>query len=338
MLSAVVLVLPGYSRAQSGDAAAPALPTTMPAPQPNPEDPAPGKPDRGEKAADQPASEAADQRQELPATPPTPQANPEEPLPAPEAADVPGEPRQTGQPEEPQALPAAPPEPDTRPGDAPVQEKPDGTAEKDEDAPAQKRADGPQPQQGPPLPDALVGPQPASELACRVELKKLGVEFKDQGPESSEDGCSMPYPVSITNFGGGIKVEPAVVANCAVSLGMAKFLQGPVKDAARKHLKADITAMANGSGYVCRPRNGTQKLSEHALGNAIDIMSFTLSDDRSVVVETSVDKAETDFLAEVRTAACGPFTTVLGPGSDTDHANHFHLDLADRRPGVTFCQ
>ncbi len=41
------------------------------------------------------------------------------------------------------------------------------------------------------------------------------------------------------------------------------------------------------------------------------------------------DKA--DFLRAVRNSACGPFTTVLGPGSDSYHSNHFHLDRAKRR-------
>ncbi|TIS79786.1 MAG: extensin family protein, partial [Mesorhizobium sp.] len=44
------------------------------------------------------------------------------------------------------------------------------------------------------------------------------------------------------------------------------------------------------------------------------------------------------FLNAVRKAACGPFKTVLGPGSDADHSLHLHLDLAPRRNGGTFCQ
>jgi hypothetical protein len=31
-----------------------------------------------------------------------------------------------------------------------------------------------------------------------------------------------------------------------------------------------------------------------------------------------------------RTAACGYFTTVLGPGANAAHASHFHFDLAMR--------
>jgi hypothetical protein len=30
----------------------------------------------------------------------------------------------------------------------------------------------------------------------------------------------------------------------------------------------------------------------------------------------------------LRTSACGYFTTVLGPGSNEAHKNHFHFDLA----------
>jgi hypothetical protein len=30
--------------------------------------------------------------------------------------------------------------------------------------------------------------------------------------------------------------------------------------------------------------------------------------------------------------------TVLGPGSDKDHENHLHVDLAERRGGYKMCQ
>ncbi|RVC58123.1 extensin family protein, partial [Mesorhizobium sp. M00.F.Ca.ET.038.03.1.1] len=35
---------------------------------------------------------------------------------------------------------------------------------------------------------------------------------------------------------------------------------------------------------------------------------------------------------------CGQFKTGLGPGSDAEHALHFHFDLEPRRNGSTFCQ
>lgn len=43
------------------------------------------------------------------------------------------------------------------------------------------------------------------------------------------------------------------------------------------------------------------------------------------------------FLREIWQAACGPFTTVLGPEANRAHRNHFHIDLAQRKSGA-FCQ
>jgi hypothetical protein len=40
-------------------------------------------------------------------------------------------------------------------------------------------------------------------------------------------------------------------------------------------------------------------------------------------------EAELGFLADIRKEACGPFTTVLGPGVSA-HESHFHFDLARR--------
>ena len=70
--------------------------------------------------------------------------------------------------------------------------------------------------------------------------------------------------------------------------------------------------------------------AEHAYGNAIDIAAFRLSDGTQITVVkgwwrgTSREKA---FLKEAFAGACSEFYTVLGPGSDRHHYNHFHLDL-----------
>ena len=89
---------------------------------------------------------------------------------------------------------------------------------------------------------------------------------------------------------------------------------------------------------MCRPRHNGGKISEHAFGNALDIASFTLADDTRVDVDPKPPEKQGKFLDKVRAAACGPFKTVLGPGSDPDHELHFHLDLEPRRHNGTFCQ
>jgi hypothetical protein len=44
------------------------------------------------------------------------------------------------------------------------------------------------------------------------------------------------------------------------------------------------------------------------------------------------------FLNKVRAEACGYFTTVLGPGYNRAHANHFHFDLMKRKNGYVACR
>jgi hypothetical protein len=90
--------------------------------------------------------------------------------------------------------------------------------------------------------------------------------------------------------------------------------------------------------FECRGRNrgAGAKLSEHGKGNAVDLSSFTLADGR-VLGLTDVKVAK-DFRDEIRDSACRRFTTVLGPGSDSHHEGHIHLDLIERQHGFRMCQ
>lgn len=177
-----------------------------------------------------------------------------------------------------------------------------------------------------------------AEQACRQRLKELGVAFEEEQPLFDPQGCSVPAPLSVSKLGAAIALEPAGVMNCTMTEAAARFAQTTVAPAARQIYGTGIKAIANASAYVCRPRNGSTKLSEHAFGNALDISRFVLADGRAVDVAAVSEQKAKDFLDRIRKAACGPFKTVLGPGSDADHATHFHVDLAKRRNGGTFCQ
>lgn len=47
---------------------------------------------------------------------------------------------------------------------------------------------------------------------------------------------------------------------------------------------------------------------------------------------------EDRFQLTVRQESCAYFTTVLGPGSNSAHATHFHFDMAERRGGYRLCE
>ena len=79
-------------------------------------------------------------------------------------------------------------------------------------------------------------------------------------------------------------------------------------------------------------------MSEHALGNAIDIGEFVLNNGAVLNVERDWGNGRAgDALERIHESACGPFGTVLGPLSDRFHYNHFHFDTAKYSSGA-YCR
>lgn len=179
---------------------------------------------------------------------------------------------------------------------------------------------------------------PAAETACRARLRALGAEFEETKAQSSKDGCALPFPIKLKRLSKAVDIEPDAIINCAAAEASVSFTAQVIAPAAKAEYGEELSLISQASAYVCRPRNGTHKLSEHAFGNALDIARFTLSKGTAIDVEPAPPEKAARFLATIRKAACGPFKTVLGPGSDADHSRHFHLDLAPRRNGGTFCQ
>jgi hypothetical protein len=226
-----------------------------------------------------------------------------------------------------QAVPVSVPVPQSRPDRAPQ-------------APSDREMFGPPAPKM--LPDkrssaARPATMPIEEAACRTRLKVLGVEFEEFAPQSDAEGCALPFPLKLRRLSRQIDIEPDAIINCATAEASARFAANVIAPAAKAEFGEDLTVVGQASAYVCRPRNGTRKLSEHAFGNALDIARFTLAKGTVVDVEPAPPEKNAKFLGVVRKAACGPFKTVLGPGSDADHALHFHFDLAPRRNGGTVC-
>lgn len=193
-----------------------------------------------------------------------------------------------------------------------------------------------------PSPAGKAGPAglPAEERSCRAALTRLGVDFTDHAPIAEPGGCAIPHPITIIRLSPAITLEPVALVNCRTARALVDFFVAQVPSLAQEHLGQAVQSVRQASAYVCRPRRGTENLSEHAYGNALDIGAFILSDGTTIPVEQQQDrngKAQ-KFLDAFRAAACGPFRTVLGPGSDADHADHFHLDMKERRNDYAFCQ
>ncbi len=193
----------------------------------------------------------------------------------------------------------------------------------------------PEPQARPQAVAPIEVPPPAARSTCGVVIARLGVEATPLPPV--EDGaCGIPAPVSVAGLdGGAVAFTTKALVNCDFAETLADWIDSTVQPIALKALHARVTGLRIAASYACRNRDGLAdaKLSEHARGNAIDISAFKVDGIGWIDVESgwNGDDDKAAFLKAVRRSACGPFTTVLGPGTDSYHATHFHLDRIKRR-------
>ncbi|HEY0291741.1 MAG TPA: extensin family protein [Hansschlegelia sp.] len=165
-----------------------------------------------------------------------------------------------------------------------------------------------------------------------------------QKPLSSIHGpgvCSAGPLVELTGVrrknGGVVEIKPAATLRCAMARTVAAYVRDDLAPAAEAG-GASLAKLEIAGSYVCRGRNNVAggKLSEHGRANAIDISGLALADGRSFGIYA---KDMPDALASVvKGAACGRFSTVLGPGSDSHHEDHLHVDLQPRRGHGKLCQ
>jgi hypothetical protein len=201
----------------------------------------------------------------------------------------------------------------------------------------------------PPLPILGGWPKAVVEIErreCALRLRGLDVTFQTMAPLGNDTGCGAPAPLLIDHI-ASVAIVPAAELTCDMAEALHGWLASSVLPAAQLHLKKRVIKINNASAYVCRRRNGlaTGKLSEHAKANALDISTLAFDDGSSVNIKGDWSglkqlvggSAQGDFLRQIRRDACIRFTTVLGPGSDAYHGDHFHIDVARRKNGYRIC-
>jgi hypothetical protein len=195
----------------------------------------------------------------------------------------------------------------------------------------------------PPTPPPLPGPPPLPPTpsqsaepaaACLARLGAEGVKAEAvPAPQASLADCSIATPVRLTSItiapGATLDFPDRPTLDCEFAAVFADYARNLMMPLARSMLGSPIVALSTGPGYQCRGRNGVfgAKTSAHGKGIAIDLVSITLADRRRIEIAHQKEESETRFVAAIRKAGCGWFTTVLGPGSDAAHATHMHVDI-----------
>ncbi len=150
--------------------------------------------------------------------------------------------------------------------------------------------------------------------------------------------CGIDAPVRITQVSGLRLTRPARM-DCETAVALDDWVRSGVIPTVGGRGGGPV-ALRVAAGYSCRTRNGLPgaRMSEHALGRAIDVAGVPLADGSEITVLDDWDRGtEGAMLRAMWRAACGPFGTVLGPDSDRFHRDHFHFDTARYRSG-SYCR
>ncbi len=147
-------------------------------------------------------------------------------------------------------------------------------------------------------------------------------------------GCGVNDAVKLRSV-SGVALSQHAIMDCVTAKALKTWVDTGVKPAFGK-MGGGVRKLRVAAHYACRTRNNKTgaKISEHGKGRAIDISGFYLENGKEISVLNDWGKGRGGkALRAARKAACGPFGTVLGPGSDRYHDDHFHFDTARYRGG-----
>ena len=176
--------------------------------------------------------------------------------------------------------------------------------------------------------------------ACMQTLRDAGVQVR-RAPDKDDGGfCQVRGAVTIT--GGAVTpLKPGgLTMQCPLAVRYVIWDRQVLQPAAEAVYGSSVASVNNMGTYSCRRIYGStdasERPSEHARANALDVGSFTLANGRTVSVlsdwggQGPAGIEGSGFLRRLRDGACRVFSTVLTPDYNDAHRDHLHLDGASR--------
>ena len=176
-------------------------------------------------------------------------------------------------------------------------------------------------------------PSTLSGRACLSRLNAEAVSYRPvDSPDASDSRCRVDTAVRVSRLEAALS-RPATMS-CAMASRLDEFEREAVQPLARSELDRRVVRIDHLGSFACRANTSRpSRLSQHALGQAIDIAGFRLADGSRVSVEH--DWSDTSgkgvFLHRLAAKACRYFSVVLTPDSNADHYNHLHFDIGPDR-------
>ncbi len=180
--------------------------------------------------------------------------------------------------------------------------------------------------------------------ACQRQLDALGVAWMrwrvaPSHPEGSPGHlCEVRDPVWVGGTLHGVALSPGGGApspdlmSCEMALAVEKM--------SRVLSQKGVARVQHIGVYSCRTLRGSDRLSQHALGSAMDIVGFEMRRGPTISVQRHWEKDRVEprtrqgqVLLEIARALHEEFVfnVVLTPDYNAAHADHLHVDLSPDR-------
>jgi hypothetical protein len=183
------------------------------------------------------------------------------------------------------------------------------------------------------LAGCFAGPAPVvSSAQCLARLDAHAISYRSVELSPPDTRCRVDAAVRLSATDVALN-RPATMS-CALAARIDDFERDVLQRVAVADLGNYVSRIDHLGAYSCRSTsNHSGRLSEHALGLAIDISGFRLADGSEISVEHDwwAPGPKRDFLRHLAKSACGYFSVVLTPSSDRDHLNHMHFDIGPDR-------
>ncbi len=158
-----------------------------------------------------------------------------------------------------------------------------------------------------PAPDVWTEAEQVAGLRdCVRLLAPLALEV-DLDTPMRHGQCGTSAPLLLHSVGEAEKVvfDPAPQMNCRLAAGVARWVETVLQPIAKEILKSRIVRIIGASSYACRNiyNSPNLPLSEHATGNAVDIVGFTTADGHTITVKHGWGPTERDIAAAKKKAA-----------------------------------
>jgi hypothetical protein len=164
---------------------------------------------------------------------------------------------------------------------------------------------------------------------CYADLSREEVRYSPLPDRDYGGGCTVIGAVQLIDI--GVPVTGLKAMRCGLAEEFIGWTRNALAPAAFQILGSRLVKIETFGTYACRATIGTatERLSGHALANAVDVSAFILEDGRRVSVENDWRSDDPDirrFFEVIHTSACKRFGTVLSPDYNAAHHNHLHLE------------